>query len=179
MKDGVKKVLKVAIFSSFIGLVLILTSQTNLAFAKNQSENNNPSLVLVNSIREKYQLNDLKWNPELAKAAQDKALDMENYNYFDHISPNGTKAWAFILNENYEYLNAGENLAIDFPNVNKATIAWEASPTHLKNIVSSDYDEFGSVQMKINIEGRATDVYVQIFGREKPVYDRILNNIVK
>jgi uncharacterized protein YkwD len=158
---------------------LISTWQAKIARAGSIADSSEVSLVLVNNIREHNGLDDLSWSPRLAGAARDKALDMRDYEYFDHISPRGTKAWTFILNENYEYLNAGENLAIDYIDVEAATVAWEASPAHMKNIVSSDYSEFGFAQIKMNIKGRMTDVYVQIFGREKPVYDRILKDIIE
>ena len=177
MSKSLKNIIKVSVFGGFVLVVLILTSQINRVSAENFSYTDEQSLKLVNSLRKENGLNSLKWNDRLASAAYKKAVDMENYKYFDHISPKGKKAWDFVISENYQYSNAGENLALDFDNVKDATNAWENSPLHLRNMVSSEFDEFGFAQLNANIEGHPTIVYVQIFAKEQPIYDRMLEDI--
>lgn len=49
----------------------------------------------------------LVWNKELAKAAEFRAYDMANRNYFDHVSPEG-------LGPNYYIVKAGYSLNSDW-----------------------------------------------------------------
>lgn len=179
VKDKIKKVLQVSVLAGFIVIVMILGTQVNHVSAENITNDQILALRLINDYRSTHGLNNLRWNDKLAKAALDKAQDMDKEKYFEHTSPKGVRAWSFVLKENYQYRNAGENLAIDFNNVAEATDAWEKSESHLKNIVSTGYTDFGYTQMKTNIEGKSTTVFVQIFASEEPLYDRVLNNITK
>jgi len=72
----------------------------------------------------------LEANATLAQAAQAKAADMLNNNYWAHVSPDGTQPWSFFVNAGYSYRYAGENLARDFTNPASAVDAWMASPTN-------------------------------------------------
>src|SRR5262245_48692304 len=93
-------------------------------------------LKLVNQDRETYGLPKLSNNPILDKAALAKAEDMLTFNYFDHISPTGTKPWAFFKELGYNYVYAGENLAINFTDANDLENSWMKSPKHRDNILS-------------------------------------------
>jgi len=179
MRDQFKKILKISVFTGFILLVLILTAKVNTASAESISREQFLAINLVNNIRLENGLNTLKWNYKLANAALDKANDMNQDKYFDHTAPDGRKAWDFIIAEGYEYKTAGENLAIDFKDVDNATVAWEKSPTHFKNIISSEFNEFGFAEINANIEGHDTKVFVQIFGTEKSEYDRMFTNLIE
>ncbi len=124
----------------------------------------NTDLELVNELRATNGLGALNWNDNLSSAAKLKADDMVSNNYFEHTSPTGRNAWDFLLSSGYNYKFAGENLAIDFTNITDAQKAWENSPTHLKNILSADYSDFGLAETEGNIAGRETHIYVQLFG---------------
>lgn len=179
MNSKLKNILKISVFSGFVIITVILTGQVRSASAEGISSTDNLSLSLVNEYRSNAGLKKLEWNDKLAQAAQDKAEDMKNDKYFEHRSPDGKVAWDFIIAEGYAYSKAGENLAIDFKNVNDATVAWELSPSHLKNIASSDYTEFGFAQTSANIEGKPTIVLVQLFAKPQSIYDRALENLNK
>ena len=124
----------------------------------------NTDLELVNELRASKGLNTLNWNENLSSAAKLKAGDMVSNNYFEHTSPTGRNAWDFLLSSGYNYKFAGENLAIDLINVTDAQKAWENSPTHLINILSVDYSDFGLAEIEGNIGDRKTHIYVQLFG---------------
>lgn len=121
------------------------------------------SLDLVNKERATLGKSALSWNPELAKAAEAKLNDMFTNQYFDHYSKDGKAAWGFIISNGYEYKYAGENLGIDFTNVNDVFTAWKNSPTHYENIISDKFNEYGFAQMEGVYEGKTTIMFVQIF----------------
>lgn len=165
MKRGTKIVLVAGLSLGLVVASSFVFIKTNRIFAKENSYvNTDLSLILVNNVRVSKGLNKLNWNDELAKAAQAKANDMFAKNYFDHTAPDGAKAWDFILNSGYSYRFAGENLAVEFDNVNDAFTAWEKSPTHLENILSSKFNDYALVEKEGNLNGKNVKVYVQLFG---------------
>lgn len=162
MKRGTKIVLAITLSVGLIASSIVLVN-TNKIFAKEDNKSE-ISLELVNSQREQSGLSRLHWDYELENAANKKAEDMLAKGYFDHTSPEGKKAWDFILNSGYSYRIAGENLAADFDNEAEAFDAWEKSPTHLSNILSDDYLDYALVVKEGNLDGQKTKVYVQLFG---------------
>jgi len=171
-----KKLLALALYATIsLSLVGVYSFKTvNKIYASNISNNESIALSETNKIRKENGLTPLLWNSKLSAAAQDKARDMVESNYFDHTSPSGKKAWNFVLDEKYEYKTAGENLAISFDNVKDATNAWEESATHYANIVSPKYTDFGFAEYNGVIDGTNTTVYVQIFGSQMSVYEQAL-----
>lgn len=93
-----------------------------------------------------------------------KAADMFARGYWAHSAPDGTQPWAFILNTGYNYLHAGENLARDFSDPQSVVIAWEESPTHNANLISSKYQDIGVAVMDGVMDGVDTTLVVQMFG---------------
>lgn len=148
---------------AFIG-VLTTFGTAKVSSADYMSPVQVKALSLANTFRKESGMSRLNWNDKLSKAAENKAKDMVINNYFDHVSPTGLKAWNFIRAEGYDYRYAGENLAIDFTNIDDAMKAWENSPSHLENLISNKYDEFGFAEIK---NSNNSIVYVQMFGNEK------------
>lgn len=175
MKNKFIKPLQYSIYAGFIFVIITLSPQAKAISADFISKDGLRVLELVNSTRKQNSLNDLIWNEKLANAAQIKAEDMVKYNYFDHTSPSGVKAWNFINNEKYSYFTAGENLAIDFNTVETATDAWKKSPTHLANILNKDYTEFGFASLQ---NSNGSNLYVQIFARPKSQLENELSNFL-
>ncbi|MCX6809953.1 MAG: CAP domain-containing protein [Candidatus Berkelbacteria bacterium] len=166
MKKIFKPVLIASVFTFIIfgsGLIIINSDKTS---ASTLVPSDQISLNLVNNYRTQNHLSQLKWNDKLAKAADDKAQDILNKQYFDHTSPDGKKAWDFILSEDYSYRFAGENLGVDFDSQEQTFDAWLNSPSHLANIASKNYSDFGFAELTGNFEGRSTNVFVQMFGKE-------------
>jgi uncharacterized protein YkwD len=174
MKNKTTKTLTAAVYIGFVFFVLALTSSKAISADRIPTEFYN-SIHLVNQIREGNGLTDLTWNETLAKAAQNKAQDMVVNNYFEHVSPTGKTAWNFVSEAGYNYKSAGENLAIDFTNVNDATVAWTKSPSHMANIVSKKYSEFGFGEAK---NSSNEQIYVQIFASSQNQYEEMFSSLI-
>ena len=112
-----------------------------LAFATNMSPAD--LLTATNSRRAAANVGALTINSKLASAAQAKANDMAQKNYWAHVSPDGSQPWSFISNAGYSYNKAGENLACGFDTSTNTVTGWYNSPTHKDNMLKSDYTEVG------------------------------------
>ena len=156
----------VLLFVLRIGATLISTNiPSNIFFAditKSVLEN------LVNQTRQSAGLLPLTENQQLDAAAQMKAENMLQNNYFDHTSPAGITPWYWFLKAGYDYHYAGENLAIGFFDSQEVYNAWLNSPTHKANIVNSHYTEVGTAVLS-GYGGGNTIIVVQEFGSEQPV----------
>lgn len=116
-------------------------------------------LALTNYERAKVGLPALIENELLTEAAEKKADDMDENDYFEH-EPEGRLSYIdFIKNEGYVYSIIGENLARDFSDVQSVVDAWIESPGHRANVLSSRYTETG-----ISVEG---GFVVQMFGNPR------------
>jgi len=105
--------------------------------------NSGTLIALTNAQRTALGLTPLAYNGMLATAANAKATDMCNDNYWDHTAPDGTTGWTFMKLAGYSYTTAGENLAKGFDNDQAVIDSWMASPTHRSNIVKSTYKDIG------------------------------------
>jgi hypothetical protein len=103
----------------------------------------------------------LSVNENLANAAQAKAEDMVNNNYWSHTSPSGATPWSFISNSGYQYQSAGENLAYGFNSSAAVEKAWMNSPEHKANILDGSYKDVGfGVAEAANYLGQGPKVVV-------------------
>lgn len=132
--------------------------------------NINDLLKYTNQKRAEAGLEALKLNPVLSQAAGAKAEDMFKYDYWAHTSPNNKEPWDFIHDAGYEYLYAGENLAVDFAHSEGVVIAWYNSPSHRDNLMSDKYTEIGFAVANGELQGRKTTLVVQMFGYPKSQY---------
>ncbi len=121
-------------------------------------------IQLTNAERINRGLNELTSSPALSQAAQDKAKDMLEHDYFAHISPTGVTPWFWMQKYNYTYQVAGENLAIDFVQAEEIVSAWMASPSHKENIIHPDYTETGVAVLTGEYQGGTSTVVVHMFG---------------
>lgn len=122
-------------------------------------------IKMVNDSREANGLLPLQENATLDKVAQDKANDMVAKKYFAHNSPEGTTPWHWYEKEKYDYVYAGENLAINYMTAEDEHQAWMNSPTHRKNILNPNYQEIGVAVAAGEITGDETSIIaVQEFG---------------
>ena len=85
----------------------------------------------------------LALNSKLSQAAQAKANDMVNRNYWAHVSPDGKQPWTFMSNAGYAYTAAGENLAYGFDTSSAAVSGWMNSPSHRANLLNGTFKEVG------------------------------------
>ncbi len=121
----------------------------------------------VNSERRGVNFNTLTFNDKLNQAAQAKADDMINKDYFAHKSPDGKMPWDWVSRKDYPYLYMGENLAMNFTSAQSAHNALMLSPTHKKNILNSKYSEVGVAIATGDFEGKNTNILVELFGHKQ------------
>jgi len=119
----------------------------------------------TNSGRTVNNLQELNINPFLQEAAQLKADDMAAKSYFSHVSPDGKTPWQWLEEVGYDYIYAGENLAVDFIDSEDVVTAWMNSSAHRANILNNKFSEIGIAAARGTYEGRETTFIVQFFGR--------------
>lgn len=101
-------------------------------------------LSAVNRQRDIRNLTSLNPSAKLALAADGKARDMRDRNYFAHIDPDGNYIWMRIEKAGYApYAALGENLAIDFFSTDSLIEAWINSPTHRANLLNQIFQDQG------------------------------------
>ncbi len=119
---------------------------------------------MTNQERATVGLGPLNESPELTEAAELKARDMLQRDYFSHWSPDGTSPWYWFGLAGYDYRYAGENLAIGFLDAKDVHRAWVASPSHRENILGADYSDIGIAVVEGEFYGQKTFLIVQVFG---------------
>ncbi len=132
---------------------------------------------LTNDERMAEHVSSLRRSDILDKAAAMKAKDMVESGYFSHYSPSGVSPWHWFDTVGYDYLHAGENLAVHFTESNKVVQAWMDSPTHRANIMNGAYTEIGVGSAKGIYNGRSTIFVVQLFGTER-IQTQITSRVV-
>lgn len=160
----------------FVYCIIILSASTVFRFIPKlipgvlgYASNINVSdlLVYTNKKRTDAGLNPLVLNEKLSIAAEKKAYDMFDEDYWAHVSPSGVEPWDFILSEGYDYIYAGENLAKNFSTSKEVVEGWYRSPSHKSNLLSSNYDEIGFAVVNGTLNGYETTLVVQMFGRPR------------
>lgn len=100
-------------------------------------------LSSTNSARVSEGAAALQLNSKLNAAAQAKAEDMANRNYWSHNTPEGNPPWIFVSAQNYSYQKLGENLAAGFSDEQATINGWLASPPHKENLMDPSFSEVG------------------------------------
>lgn len=113
----------------------------------------------INAARSAQGMNTLAPNAQLVEAANNRAIDMINRDYFSHDG-----CWAAFAAVGYQYQYAGENLAIDFATTQEVHNALMASPSHRANILNGNFTEIGVAAYEGEFEGRTTVIVVELFG---------------
>lgn len=114
---------------------------STLAYATEMSRS--ALLSSTNNRRSTNGVNSLVLNSKLNQAAQNKAIDMRNRNYWSHKTPDGQQPWVFIDAVGYVYTKAGENLAYGYPTSDATVTGWMNSPSHKANMLDSTFTEVG------------------------------------
>jgi len=142
----------IMIFSPFQALALDITKE-NVINLTNQSRSEEGVLTLQE-------------NTLLTNAAQAKANDMINKQYWAHFY-NGEKPWDWMKKAGYVYMDAGENLAIDFDQSEDMNKAWLESPSHRENLLNEKYTDIGVGIAQGWFKDHNTIIVVQMFGKPK------------
>ena len=85
----------------------------------------------------------LQLNEQLRLAAQAKAEDMAQRDYWSHTTPDGQQPWKFIDDTDYSYTRAGENLAYGFLTSEQTINGWMNSPSHRDNMLDDSFRHVG------------------------------------
>jgi hypothetical protein len=119
---------------------------------------------LTNQSRLAYNEQPLVRNEKLDAAAQMKAENMIQEDYFAHDSPKGVTPWHWFNEVGYTFLYAGENLAINFTDSEAVNQAWLDSPKHKANLLDVKFKEIGIAAVEGLHNGVDTIFVVQLFG---------------
>lgn len=122
-------------------------------------------IKLTNVERQKAGLPALIEDSRLDKAAEEKAKNMFEENYWAHYSPSGKDPWGFINGAGYKFSFAGENLAKNFYSSKDVVDAWMTSKLgHKENILNTKYQNIGMAVIEGELNGQKTMLVVQEFG---------------
>lgn len=85
----------------------------------------------------------LAWDDALARSAAKHAIDMENQNYFNHISKNGRSIGDRAEEFGYDWYQISENIAFGQRSINQVVDEWMKSPEHCANIMDPEKKHMG------------------------------------
>lgn len=127
-------------------------------------------IELTNIARRKNNIHELRVNEVLTASAFQKGQDMIERDYFAHDTPEGKKPWEWINKSQYDYVYAGENLAMDFSSAEMIQEAFMRSPTHRRNILNPNFRDIGVAVVTGEMFGRQVDLLVEFFGTRREEY---------
>lgn len=100
-------------------------------------------LQLMNEKRVEAGLKPLTMDNTLVQIARYKSNHMIQYNYFDHITPEGTKWTSWLQAIGYKYTTTGENIAYNTNDPVELFNQWWNSPGHRANMMNASYTKVG------------------------------------
>lgn len=168
---------------SVVGIALLALLIFGLAFSLKTTITKNPDILsavitgvlvdITNVNRLSENLNPLEFSAVLASAAQLKANDMATKGYFAHTSPEGKTPWYWFTQSGYNFLYAGENLAVNFVDSEDVARAWMNSAGHRANILNDHFTEIGIAIASGYYNGQPTIYVVQLFGKPVPLGQKL------
>lgn len=171
-KNGnIPHILKEEFFAAiaiFVGILFYFNQYNfNIIRSLNLTATVYPAVLadLTNQDRLASNVSKLTWNSNLEQAAKLKAEDMIKNAYFAHTSPSGVTPWHWLKVADYNFIYAGENLAVDFTESANVQKAWLNSPKHRENILNSNFTEIGIATADGFFEGKNTTFVVEFFGK--------------
>ena len=99
-------------------------------------------MAVANDERAAVGLPPLRVDDRLCAIARAHALDMATRRYFDHVSPEGRSPFDRMTQAHYEFVYAGENIALDGDAERADRQLWN-SLEHRKNTLEPHYARFG------------------------------------
>jgi uncharacterized protein YkwD len=165
----------VLIVQTFINFYYFSTPRV-LGFATSISSGE--IISLTNSQRQQNGAGQVSESSLLNQAAQLKAQDMFNSNYWAHTNPYdpAKDPWYWFEQVGYDYYMAGENLAMNFDTSAGVINGWMNSPSHRDNLLNGNYTEIGVAVVNGVLLGEETTLVVQLFGRPLGAPVVIANN---
>lgn len=154
-------------------------SQTGSVLGESANVSMEALLNEANEARKQQNLPELHLSQKLNQAAYLKSKDMFEQQYWGHDAPDGTKPWKWLIEVDYGYTKAGENLAKNFYTAEAVNAAWMNSTEHRKNILDPEYTEAGFAVASGSLQGKATTVVVALYGRPIETGFILPNSMVK
>gem|GEM_PF-1922266 len=137
-------------------------------------------VTLINKSRAEAGLNSLTMNSKLSQAAQKKAEDMFNQQYFAHTGPDGRTPEDWIEDAGYDWTYIGENIAYGYNTAETVHSAFMSSQSHRENILGAEYEHVGVAAVSGQFEGRSVIMVVEEFGAtnevERPTYTLVVTD---
>lgn len=124
-------------------------------------------IAATNCLRAELKLQPLKENRLLSRAADLKVQDMILNQYFSHTSPEKRSLSTWLKMVGYQYIMAGENLAIGFQKSEELINVWSESRLHYANLINPNYSEIGVALADGVFGGEKTTLAVQLFAQPK------------
>jgi uncharacterized protein YkwD/stress response protein SCP2 len=118
-------------------------------------------LALTNAERGRAGLPPLAVDPLLTAAAQAHCADMIARDFYDHVSPDGTRPWDRAAAAGSRLRTIGENIACGQRSPAEVVEGWMSSPGHRANILKRDFAHLG---IGFAGGGRAGTYWAQLFG---------------
>ncbi len=85
----------------------------------------------------------LNWDDRVAAAALGHSTDMAETNFFGHEGSDGSDTGDRLMNEGYDTMLWGENIAVGYEREGDVMGAWLKSPGHCANIMDPSYEDVG------------------------------------
>lgn len=122
---------------------------------------------LTNAARARANLQPLRLNVLLSRAAQRHSESIAYQDFFDHRGADGSSPFDRIRNEGYQYSAAAENIAAGQSTPEEVVQSWMASSGHRTNILNPGYFDIGiGYEFLANDTGRVRlqHYWTQTFG---------------
>jgi len=122
---------------------------------------------LANRARATAGCGALRWDAELAAAAQAHGRDLVWAESFSHTGSDGSNVLHRVRRHSTRWRLVGENLASGMSLAEDAIVAWLNSPAHRDNLLNADFTHVGSgIQALRVVEGFMPGyLFVQVYGR--------------
>lgn len=152
--------------TSFQRLIALILGIALLAPMSISAESRHPSqtdsgaintagiLAAMNAERRQRGLSELRPDARLNAAAADRARDMFDKRYFNHIAPDGTQPSEWVTDRHYRYATIGENLAEGYRNARDVVEGWMRSSGHRANILGTSFADVGLAIVRGSPTGR-------------------------
>lgn len=158
-----------SIYCAFAMLLCVAVTQA-LWFVPAQAIGGYSIMSLSNSERAAMGVSGLSYSSSLAYAAQLRAQDMIDNDYWSHTSPNGSGMGYFLGAAGYPVYAAGENLSRGYDDDSSVISAWMASSGHRATILNSSYNEVGVGFVSGLLGDEHTTIVVAYYAARGPVY---------
>lgn len=110
----------------------------------------------------------LRWNPQLAEAAQRHADAMARTRLFDHVGADGSTVRERVDATGYRWQLIGENLAAGQGRLEEAVVDWLKSESHCAALLDARYTEFGLARIDSDSPADAFGTYwTLVLGRPR------------